>query len=126
MKNLKNIVLLCTLLCGIIAFTACSSTKNASKDANAGSTKTVKLHTTAQCGSCEARIEGAVNKMTGIKTADLNVSDKVLTVKYDSAKTTPEAIKKTVLSLGYDVDGMAGDQTAYQNLPKCCQKGGHD
>ncbi len=127
MKNLKKILWICTLLWGIaVGFTACSSSKNAAKNTNGGGTQTVKIKTSAQCGSCESRIEGTLNKMAGIKMTDLNLSNKVLTVKYDSAKTSAEAIKKTVLSLGYDADDMAGNPEAYQKLPKCCQKGGHE
>ena len=62
----------------------------------------------------------------GIKTAILNLEDKVLTVKFRTEKTDADKIRKAVSKLGYDADEVAADPEAYEKLPPCCKKGGHD
>ena len=88
--------------------------------------KTIKVKTSAQCEGCENRIEGALNGQTGIHVADLNLSNKVVKVKYDPAQTSPETIRTLINKVGYDADQSPADEAAYNALPKCCQKGGHD
>ena len=85
----------------------------------------IKIMTSAQCGMCKERIEKAVNDLSGIQYANLDVESKVLEVKYDSEVTSPETIRKAVSKVGYDADDVPADKKAYKKLPKCCQKGGH-
>lgn len=87
--------------------------------------KVAKITTTSQCEMCKARIEKAVNKLSGIKSAVLDVPTKVLTVKYDENDLTLEKIRKTVSKTGYDADSVKADPKAYKMLPPCCKVGGH-
>jgi len=89
-------------------------------------TDVVKIKTSAQCGMCKERIEKNLAFEKGVKSAELNLEDKVLTVSYRTDKTDPDKIRKAVSLIGYDADHVAADPKAYENLPSCCRKGGHD
>ena len=81
--------------------------------------------TSAQCDECKERIEATLNKLDGIKSIDLNLDNKKLTVVFDPAKVTLDQIRTAVSNTGYDADDVKANDEAYNNLPKCCQKGGH-
>jgi len=85
----------------------------------------IKIKTSSQCGMCKETIEKAMAFEKGVKSSDLNVETKVLSVKYDALKTTPEKIKLAVSKVGYDADDVKADPKAYSKLSPCCQKGGH-
>lgn len=85
--------------------------------------KEVKLKTSAICNMCKARLERNVGLSKGVKEVALDVNSKVLTVKYNSAKTDVAEIKKTVSKIGYDADEVVAIQSAHDKLPKCCRKG---
>jgi len=87
--------------------------------------KEIKIKTSSECKMCKERIENALAYEKGVKSSSLDVESKILTVTYDTLKTTPEKIRKAVTKVGYDADDMPADPKAYQKLPVCCQKGGH-
>lgn len=91
---------------------------------NAADTKwqEVKIKTSAQCGMCKDRLEGAMAFEKGVKKSELNLENKVLTVTYHSKKTSPEKIRAKVSATGYDADDVVADQEAYNALPACCKK----
>lgn len=115
---------------------ACSNSKKASKTETpdkvkvstkgAAQVESVVINTSAQCGMCQSKIEGALKKVGGVKAAALDMKTKAVTVKYDAAQTSPDALRTAIAALGYDADSVAGDAKAYKALPKCCQKGGHE
>ena len=88
-------------------------------------TEVVKIKTSAQCETCKATIEKHMNFEKGVKSAELNIEDKNLTVIYDAKKTTPEKLRIAVTKSGYDADSLMADPKAYEKLRKCCKKGGH-
>lgn len=90
--------------------------------AKAEDDKEVKIKTTAVCEMCKARIERTLGLSKGIKGSDLNLKDKVVTVKYNPKKTTPEEIRSIIINTGYDADGMLANQKAHDKLPDCCKK----
>lgn len=83
--------------------------------------KTIKIKTTAQCGQCKERIEKAMAYEKGVKSSDLDLETKVLTVVYDSIKTTEMKLKNVVAKMGYDAGEVKKDMKAYKNLPACCK-----
>jgi periplasmic mercuric ion binding protein len=87
-----------------------------------GKYQQITIKTSAQCGMCKDRIEGAFAYEKGIKKSVLNLTDKVLTVTYDPQKKNPDQIRQIISKLGYDADDVAADPVAYKALPKCCQK----
>ncbi|KQS24758.1 heavy-metal-associated domain-containing protein [Dyadobacter sp. Leaf189] len=89
---------------------------------SAGDEKEIKIKTSAICEMCKARIERNLGLSKGVKESNLNLKDKVVTVKYNPAKTTPEAIKATIINTGYDADNQLANQKAHDKLPSCCRK----
>ena len=48
------------------------------------------------CTSCEARVERAVKKLDGVKTAKASFSSQSLTIEYDTDLCNPEKIKASI------------------------------
>ncbi len=86
--------------------------------------KEVKIKTSAICEMCKARIERNLAFEKGVKEADLDVKTKVLTVRYNPAKTDVTKIKANVTKTGYDADELVADEKGYAKLPSCCKKEG--
>lgn len=55
------------------------------------------------CASCAQSIEKGVKNMPGVKKADVNLALNVLYVDFDKDQVTPDALKKEVYALGYDL-----------------------
>ena len=90
--------------------------------AKAEGDKEVKIKTTAVCEMCKARIERTLGLSKGVKESNLDLKDKVVTVKYNPKKTTPEEIRATIINTGYDADDLLANQKAHDKLPNCCKK----
>ena len=84
--------------------------------------KEVKIKTTAVCEMCKTRIERTLGLSKGVKESNLDLKDKVVTVKYNPNKTNPEAIRATIINTGYDADDLLANQKAHDKLPNCCKK----
>lgn len=84
--------------------------------------KEVKIKTSAICEMCKERLERNLGLSKGVKYANLNLDDKVMTVKYNPKKTDVASIKETIVNTGYDAGEVVADQKAHDKLPKCCQK----
>ena len=85
-------------------------------------TAEVKIKTSAVCEMCKKTIERDLSYEKGVLSSDLEVSSKMLTVKYDPKKTNPKKIKKAVTKIGYDADDLPAEAKAYNKLPECCKK----
>lgn len=89
-----------------------------------GKTETVVIQTSAECGECKERIEGALNYTKGVKFAELDVDSRKLTVKFKNDVISLDEIKKQVSLLGYQADEVKADQAAFDKLPACCKPNG--
>ena len=89
-------------------------------------TKQVEIKTSAICSMCKATIERDLAFEKGVKSADLDVDTKILTVEYNAKKTTPDKIRTRITKVGYNADDKSRDPKAYTKLPACCQDGGHN
>lgn len=87
-----------------------------------GKFETIKIKTSSQCDMCKERIEEALAFEKGIKTAELDVETKIVTVRFKKGKTSPEKIRKAISKVGYDADDVAADKKAYAKLDACCKK----
>jgi periplasmic mercuric ion binding protein len=83
--------------------------------------ETVKIKTSAVCGSCKDRIEKGLKSEKGINSVSLDVETKIVTVKFDGTKTDPDKIRDKISKLGYNADNILADKTAYAKLPACCK-----
>ena len=71
---------------------------------------------------CEERIEKVLGKVAGVNDADWNVDSKIVTVYYDSTRTTIAALNNAVALSGHETRNARSDSTAYARLPKCCKR----
>ena len=53
---------------------------------------------------CKERLERNLGLAKGVKESNLNLDDKVMTVKYNPKKTDLASIKETIVKTGYDAD----------------------
>ena len=111
MKKIKNflLVLLCLITFDILA-----------------QEQSIKIKTSAVCKDCKKNIESALNFAKGVKSANLDVESKEVTVIYKSDKTDPNKIRVVISKAGYDADSIPADPKAYSRLKSCCKKDGHD
>lgn len=65
--------------------------------------KTVTFEVNMHCTSCKAKIERDIAFEKGVKEVTASLDQKLVSVKYDEAKTTPEKISKAIEKLGYNV-----------------------
>ena len=87
-------------------------------------TQVVQILTNAECGKCEKIIESKLNYIKGVSYADLDVSTKVLEIKFNSKHINLEELKQHISDLGYDADDVVAREDKQKLLPACCQPGG--
>ncbi|GAA5417078.1 copper chaperone CopZ [Paraliobacillus ryukyuensis] len=56
------------------------------------------------CGHCKTAVEGALNNLEGVTSADVNLDAGTVDVAYDDARVSFEAMKEAVEDQGYDVE----------------------
>jgi len=113
-KNMKNMKHLVILIITMLSFTAVS---NATGIKNA---KTVAVKVSGNCEMCKAKIDAASTKK-GLSKGDWNADTKVLSLTFDSKKTTADEFLKQVALAGYDNEKYMAPDDTYANLPGCCQ-----
>jgi mercuric ion binding protein len=72
------------------------------------------------CDMCQKNIQTA-SASAGSKKADWNKDTDMLTVTFDPARTSVDAIQKAIAKAGYDNAGYKADDEAYNKLHTCCQ-----
>jgi len=69
---------------------------------------TLTLHVTGMtCGGCENAVKRAVGKLQGVSEVSASHVEQRVTVSYDAATATPEAIAAKISGLGYRVGGTS-------------------
>jgi periplasmic mercuric ion binding protein len=86
----------------------------------AGKSKTETFKVWGNCGMCKDRIEKAA-KDEGATTATWDIKTKMLTVTFDPAKTSVDALDKKLASVGHDTEKYKADDKVYNSLPGCCK-----
>jgi copper chaperone len=65
---------------------------------------TTSLHVPGiHCDHCKAAIEGAVGELAGVRSAEVDVAARSVTVDYDEGAVKLEAIKEAIIEQGYDL-----------------------
>jgi outer membrane receptor for ferrienterochelin and colicins len=72
------------------------------------------------CEQCKTRIEKAA-KMKGVKNAVWDVDSKLLSLTYDTAKVSLNAIQARIVSVGHDLENKKAASNVYDKLPSCCK-----
>ena len=70
---------------------------------------------------CKNTIEKAANSVAGVSKAVWDVDQKKIDVSFETSKTTEKDIHNAIAASGYDTEMAKGSETAYANLPGCCQ-----
>lgn len=89
-------------------------------------TEKVEIKTSAICGMCKSAIEEDLTFEKGVKSSDLDLETKIVTVEFNSKKTDADKIRTRITKVGYNADDKKRDPKAYDKLPDCCKDGGHD
>ncbi|WP_027726189.1 copper chaperone CopZ [Tuberibacillus calidus] len=55
------------------------------------------------CGHCKMAVEGALKKLDGVSSAEVNLEAANVAVTYDESKVTVEAMKEAIEDQGYEV-----------------------
>lgn len=84
----------------------------------------VDIQTSAECNECKLKLEEVMNFTKGVQFAELNLDNKVLTVKFNTSKISLAEVKKKIVNAGYDADELKANKEQQMKLPKCCQPGG--
>jgi mercuric ion binding protein len=107
MKTRISIILTMLLALGFSAF--------------AQSVQTEKFKVQGNCSMCKARIEKAAKSVEGVQSADWDKETKMITVKFDPAKTDLHKIHMAIAKAGHDTDMYKASDEAYNKLPACCK-----
>lgn len=102
------------LAAGVAAITACSGGNSSNVD------KT--FYVRGNCGMCEKRIETTVKNISGVVSADYDVSKEILFVTFDSTAADELTIHEALANVGHETSHVAMNQAAHDDLPECCKK----
>ena len=72
------------------------------------------------CESCKSRIEKAA-KAAGAEVADWSEETELITVSFNSKKTSSDKIQQKIAGVGHDTEKYKSLQNAYSGLPGCCK-----
>lgn len=66
-------------------------------------TKTTLSVNGMSCAHCEGRVNTALEAMDGVSSSKASAKKNEVTVKFDDAKATLDAIKAAIIEVGYEV-----------------------
>lgn len=69
---------------------------------------------------CKETIESSL-QVEGIAKANWNKDSKQMLVEFDSSKISLPQIYHHIAMVGYDTEAERGNDSAYAELPDCCQ-----
>jgi periplasmic mercuric ion binding protein len=115
---MKPVKLFITVLFAVVL--GLNTTAQTQDHAKMAATKTETIKVWGNCDMCKTRIEKAV-KADGATSADWNTNTKILTVTFDPAKTSVDALSKKLAAVGHDTEKYKADDKTYSALPMCCQ-----
>lgn len=119
---MKTRILLIALIFGTFAFTSANAgTKENIQTAIVQQTDSTTFKVYGKCGMCKNRIEGAVNELEGVQSANWDVESKMLTVEYDPSKVEEMDIHKQIASVGHDTEKVKASDEDYKGLMGCCK-----
>ena len=72
------------------------------------------------CKMCKARIEKTAFKQKGVKNAEWDINNHLLTVLYDKSKIDINKIHTSIAEIGHDTSKEEAPDEVYDNLPMCC------
>jgi len=85
-----------------------------------GTQRTATFKVWGNCDMCKHTIDSAAS-LNGVSEAAWNTDSKLMTLSFDTAKVSLDAIQQSIAKAGYDNDKYYGDDYAYGKLQDCCQ-----
>jgi mercuric ion binding protein len=76
---------------------------------------------TMVCGSCQKNVEKAVYAVEGVKSVNVDLKEKLVTVQFVPAQTNLQTIERAITDAGYDANDKHRDPAAYEKLDACCK-----
>ena len=73
------------------------------------------------CGMCEKTIEGSLEGVAGVSSADWNPEDDMMKVSFNAEVIKLDDIKQKIADVGYDSELHRSTAETYDGLPGCCQ-----
>jgi Cu(I)/Ag(I) efflux system membrane fusion protein len=86
-----------------------------------GSETGVSFAVQGLCEMCRDRIEKTAKSVAGVSFASWNRETKVLDLKYNPEKTSPDAIGRAIAHAGHDNGSFRAPDRVYEALPACCK-----
>lgn len=89
------------------------------------------IKTNAHCSDCKSKIEKALKKQGGVMSTNLNLDNKIVSVKYDPNKTNTDKLISAITTAGYTAELVSNkDEIKYETSTKsksskgdCCKSG---
>jgi copper chaperone CopZ len=78
-----------------------SGMRTANAQNAASKTATLKMKVEVHCSDCKEKVTTGLKKVDGVKTVDVDVPTKMVTITYDPAKTDKDKLVKAVENIGY-------------------------
>jgi len=102
MKNLiKTLVIL--IMCQVV-LAGTSAVMAQSKKEKKENLQTMKCWVSMSCENCKAKVEKNIPYEKGVKGLAVDLPTKIVTIKYQPAKTSPEKLEKAIQKLGYKTE----------------------
>lgn len=114
MKN-KILNLIAVTIISTSLLTSCGNVTNSSL------TTKQEFKVYGNCGMCKKAIEGSLDDVDGIASANWNKNSKMMEVSFDSSKMSLDEIKAKIADVGYDSETHRATEEAYSGLHSCCQ-----
>lgn len=118
LKIASTVLLLSTAVCTVMP--AQGMVKKTTSSAVAVTEQTETFAVLGNCGMCKSTIEKAA-RSAGVANASWDMDTDQLTITFDPAKTSVDAVQKAVARSGYDNAGYKAPDEVYHNLHGCCQ-----
>ena len=107
---MKNILIVLFVFFGFMAQAQQSKNKNAKYN----------VEVNGNCEMCKKRIEKAAYGVSGVKSAVWHIDDQTLHLIINEEKTSLDAVKKAVASVGHDAGEVRATDEDYEKLHGCC------
>ena len=96
------------------------SKRSPSQNSQSSNLQRAAFGVSGNCDMCKERIETAAKSVVGVALADWKISEKMLSVQFDAAKTNADVIQQAIAKAGHDTEKFKATDEAYKQLPECC------
>lgn len=100
-RIIKTLVIL--LMCQV-AWAGTSTLSAQSKKEKKENIQTMKCWVSMSCENCKAKVEKNIPFEKGVKGLEVDLPTKIVTIKYQPAKTSEEKLEKAIQKLGYKTE----------------------